>query len=105
MDAATQKGASGHHNAARAEATSLECLYAADAIAVEQQPRDCALNRLEAWVFFDQRPYRAAIQTTVALRAWRPYRGSLAPIQHAELERGHIGRSTHDAHDRLHFHE
>ena len=52
-------------------------------------------------VLLEQRAHSAAVETAVALRAGRPHGGSLASIEHPELERRQIGRAPHDAAQRI----
>ena len=98
-----KKGAGGDDHGARAEAASLERFNADYAIAVEQQACHSPLHCFEKGMLLDEHPYRSPVQTTVALSAWRPYRWSLAPIEHPELQRGHISGACHDAAKRIDF--
>ena len=73
--------------ARRAEASSLERLDTADALSsVEDEPRDRALDRVNRRLLLEQRSNGAAIQPAIALRAGSPDRGSLATVEHAELQ-------------------
>jgi hypothetical protein len=44
---------------------------------------------------FEQRPYCPTVQPAITLSAWCPYRWTLAPIEHSELEHSEIGSSSH----------
>ena len=51
----------------------------------------------------EQHTHRAAIQSAVALRPWRPNCRSLAPVQHPELHHRKIGGAPHDTAECVHL--
>jgi hypothetical protein len=105
VDAAAEEGAGRDDHAPRGEAAPLERLDAEDApgFPVEQQRGDRPLDRLQRLVLLEERAHRAAVQPAVALRARRPDGGALPPVEHAELQRGEVGRPPHDPAERVHL--
>src|SRR5207247_2670743 len=61
------------------------------------QAGDHSLRELQPRKSLEQRPHGAAVQRAIALGSRRPDGGTLRPIEHAELDRGAIGRPPHDA--------
>ena len=68
---------------------------------IDEQSRDRSLNRVELGLLLDERANRAPVHPAIALRARRPHRRPLAAIEHAELQRRHVGRARHDAAQRI----
>ena len=46
-------------------------------------------------MLFEQRPYCPSVQPPITLSPGRPYRWTLAPIEHSELERREVRGSSH----------
>src|SRR5687767_7748842 len=99
MNSSAQKSAGRYYNAAAGEDPSFESLDTFDPMSsgIEEQSCDSALDRLQGRVFFEERANSAPVQPTIALRSRRPYRGTLAAIEHPELERSEIGCPSHDS--------
>jgi hypothetical protein len=89
----------------RAKASAFESLDAEYTCFVlrKQEPRDGPLHGAQAFMFLEERPYCAPVETAITLSAWRPYRWTLAPIEHAELEHGEIRSSAHYSAERIHL--
>src|SRR3954469_23695806 len=103
MNAAAKKGAGGYHDSPSAKATAFERLDTDHCFAVEQQARDGALNGSQRVVLLEQHAHGTAVESAIALRPRRPHCGTLATIQHPELEGREIGGSGHDAAERIDF--
>ena len=100
VNAAAQERAGRDDDARRAEAPAFERLDARARVCAASSMRSRATVPwivLQRRVLFEQRAHGAAVQTAIALRARRPDRGSLAAVEHAELQRREIGRAAHDA--------
>ena len=52
---------------------------------------------------FEQRTDGPPVEAAITLGSRGPHRRPLAPVEHAELERGHIRRPSHDTAERVHF--
>ena len=103
MDPASQERSGRYHHCAAGEHPPLESDNSGNAVIFEDEPCDSSLNRLKILMLFDEGPDSPAVESPVALSAWRPDCRSLAPVQHAKLEGGHVSRSTHDPAERVHF--
>ena len=103
VNPAPQEGAGGNDHAARTKTSSLERLDPAHDTALEEQSRDGALDGEERGMSLQQRPHRPPVEPAIALRARRPDRWPLAPVEHAELECRQIGRPSHEAAERIHL--
>jgi hypothetical protein len=105
MNPTAQESACSDHNAFCAEASPLDGLDPEylPFIRREKETGDRALDSLESRMLLEERSDRAAVQSTVALRAWRPDSGALAPVQHPELNHGEIGGPPHDSSQRIDF--
>ena len=105
VDAAAQKRAGRDHDASRAETADLRASRRRrrGRRLVDDEASDGALHRLQRRVLLEQRANGAPIQAAIALGAGRPDRGPLAAVQHAELQRGEVGRAPHDSAERIDF--
>ena len=106
VDAPPAERARSHDDGARAESAPFDRLDAEHARAHCRPRHRRAAARPspgsgEVGPLLDQRPHGASVETAVALRAWRPDCGPLAPVQHAELHHGEIRRAPHDAAERI----
>jgi hypothetical protein len=69
----------------------------------KQKPGNGPLHGTQIFMLFEEGPYRASVESAIALRARRPNRRALAPIEHAKLEHGEIGSSSHYSAERVHL--
>lgn len=99
VDTTSQECAGSDHDATGAEAPSLQGFNAQDTslIRVEDESSNGTLHGLQIWVLFEEGPYRTSVEPAVALRARSPDSRTLASIEHAELNHGEIGSSSHDS--------
>src|SRR5207245_5106852 len=86
-------------DSASAKATAVARLDSRDSRAtfIEEQICDHALRELELRELLEQSADGAAIERAIALSARSPHSGALRAIQHAELDRGAIGGTAHQA--------
>src|SRR5215204_4728698 len=54
-------------------------------------------------MLLEESTHRPTVQAAVALRARSPHGRSLASIEHAELQRCHVGCTAHDSAERVYF--
>jgi hypothetical protein len=72
-------------------------------VIVEHKPSDGSLNRMNFLSLFEKTSHKSAIQAAITLRARSPHRGSLATVEHPELDHRQIGSSSHNSAERVHF--
>jgi hypothetical protein len=99
VNAAAEKRPGRDHNSAGAEPAAfkrLDTSYGALAI-IEHQPRNRSLNATQQPVLLEERAHGAAIESSVALRTWRPDCGAFTTVQHPELKRCQVRGAAHDA--------
>src|SRR5690348_4627169 len=105
VDPSTQKGSRCNDNCSSTEPATFEHLdsgYGAS-IFVNDEPCNGALNRLEVRLLFEQRPNSPSVETAVTLRARRPNRWTLAPVQHPKLKRSQVRCATHESTEGVDF--
>jgi hypothetical protein len=105
VDTSAEESAGRDDDCSRTEAPSLEGLHADYAFSVlgKQKPGDSSLHGTQLFMLFEEGPNRAPVESPITLSAWRPYRGTLAPVEHSELEHGEIRRPSHYPAERVHF--
>src|SRR5688500_17051440 len=99
VDATTQEGPGGDHDAARSESSPFESLYTRypPIFCRDYESRDGSLDRVQPFVLLNQKSCRPAVQSAITLRSRRPDCRPLAPVQYSELEHGQICRARHDS--------
>jgi hypothetical protein len=105
VNPAAQEGAGGDDDSVRAETTAFKRLDAEHRgrLVVEKETGDRALNAAKGSMLFQQRADSAAIHAAITLRSWRPHGSTLPAVEHAELQRREICRTTHDPAERVDF--
>src|SRR6185437_11357288 len=80
VDSSSEKSPGRNYDAACAELPAFECLRAeyGRTRLVHDEPGDRALDGLKIGMLFDEAARRSAIETAIALRAWRPHSRPLA---------------------------
>lgn len=103
VDSAVQERASGDHHAPGAEAPAFQSLDAKNTLLtrIENESGNSALHGLQILLLFEEGSDCAPVQPTVALRSRSPYSWPLAAIEHAELNHGEVGSSSHDSAERI----
>ena len=101
MNATAQKRPGGDHDGPRREAAAIRRLDTGDLVGVQNEARNRALGDIERGQLLEQGADGAAVQRAIALRARCPDGWSLGSIEHAELDGGAVGRSPHDAAQRV----
>lgn len=101
-DASQERPRREHHGPRRVSAAvlSLDATYRA---ALDRESGHGSLRELEIRPPVQQAPHRPAVEPPIALRARRPDRRTLRPIQHSELDAREIRRPAHDPAERIHF--
>src|SRR6266566_2232252 len=99
VNATTKERPGCDDDSASAEATAVARLDSRDSRApfIGEQICDHALRELELRELLEQVADGAAIERAIALSARSPHSGALRAIQHAELDRGAIGGTAHQA--------
>jgi hypothetical protein len=100
--AAKERSGSQHHGC-RSKPSSLNRFNSSDGCTVKDKSRNSSLNRSKPRMLLEQRPYCPSVQAAVALRSWRPHRGTLSAVQHPELDHRQVGGASHDATQRIDF--
>src|SRR4030088_495618 len=97
VNSSVKECAGGDDDCARTEASPFKGLDAEHSLVVrgKQQPSNSPLHGTQVFMLFEQRPYCASVQPAITLSPWRPYRWTLAPIEHSELEHREIRSSSH----------
>lgn len=102
-----KKGARSDYDRTRAESPAFERFdtndgrLAAARLGVQKQSGYRPLNRVQRHMALEERPHRSPVHAAIALRARRPHGGALPPIQHPELERGHVRGASHETAERV----
>jgi hypothetical protein len=99
VDATAEEGACRDDHCTGGETAALQSFHPGYArlSLVQEQPRDRSLNGEQIPMLLEEAPDRAPVKAAIALRPGRPYRRSLAAVQHPELYAGEIGRPAHDS--------
>jgi len=105
MDSPAEESAGSDNDRPCTKASSFEGFDAKYTcfVLVKQKPRDGPLHGTQGFMFLEEGPHCASIEPPVALSAWSPYRWTLAPIEHAELEHSEIRGSSHYPAQSVHF--
>src|ERR1700681_1323792 len=105
VDSPVQESAGGDDDRPCRKTSSFEGLHAdyACIIAGKHESRDGALHGMQGSMLFEEGSHRASVESAIALRAWRPHRRALAPVEHAELNHGEVRGSSHDPTERVHL--
>jgi hypothetical protein len=69
----------------------------------EQKSSDRSLYGAQVPMLLEERPDRASIKSSIALRARGPYRRPFASVEHSELEHGQIRSSSHKPAECVHL--
>jgi hypothetical protein len=103
MDHASQERTCRDHDGSRRKPSSVQGFDASYRSVLDRQARHGPLHQLEVRPPLEQGAHRAAVQAAIALRPRRPHRGPLGSVEHPELDARQVGRSAHDATERIHF--
>src|ERR1700674_2197830 len=99
MNPTAQESTCSDYNALCAEASSLEGLNAEYALFVRCEEEAChgSLHGLKIRLLLEEGSDGSAVKSAIALCPRSPNSGSLAAIEHPELDHGEIGSSPHDS--------
>jgi hypothetical protein len=97
MNQAIQEGASGQHNRASSNGTSIAKNDAVYFGGVTNERRDAALDDCQVFDSLKQSLDRKSVELSVSLRPRSPHGRAFFPIQHTELDAALVGSTTHEA--------
>ena len=100
---APQKGPRSQNHRVGLEHAPVSAFHARRPPRSHDQPVYRPLVEIESRLFLEQPAHLARVEPAIALGPRRPHRRPLRPIQHAEVERGPVGRAPHEAPQGVHF--
>jgi len=105
VDSSAKESAGSDDDRPCTEASSFEGLDAEYSCLIlgKQKPRDGTLHGAQVSTLFEEGPHRAPVKAAITLRTRCPYRRTLAPIKHAELDRSEISSFSHYSAKRIHL--
>ena len=101
MDAPAKKGADGKHDRRRMEALARSCLDTDGALTLDNEVVDRRLEQAQPRLGFEHAAYRLPVQLPIGLRPRRANGRTLARVQRAKLDAGHIDGTRHGAAHRV----
>ncbi len=102
MNKAPEERAGGQDHSPRRQGFAGCRHYACDpACTVEDQILGCGLLDLKASLLVEDFLHRPSIELAVGLGSRSPDRGTLAAVEHPELDAGAVDRAPHDAIERI----